>query len=109
MSLPRPYVRMKESHAEVMGAYERLGRACAEDGPLDARTIALVKLAISSAAGLEGAAHSHARKALDVGCTPDELLHVTLLCVPTIGFPAMMRARGWVEDVLHDRRDRDGR
>lgn len=99
MSLPGPYRKMHEEHPELMGAYESFGKACAESGPLDTKTIALIKLAISSGAGLEGAAHSHARKALEAGCTKDELLHVAQLCAPTIGFPSMMRARGWVQDV----------
>jgi AhpD family alkylhydroperoxidase len=86
-----------------MRAYEALGEACAGAGPLDRRTVALVKLAISLSAGLEGAAHSHARKALEAGCTPEELLHVATLLTPTIGFPPMMRARGWVQDVVGPR------
>jgi len=69
-------------------------------GPLDAKTVALVKLAISLGAGLEGAAHSHARKALEAGWTGEQLLHAALLCTPTIGFPPMMRGRGWVEEVV---------
>lgn len=100
MTLPKPYVQMAEKHPDMMQAYEKLGEACTTGGPLDRKTASLIKLAISSTAGLEGAAHSHARKALEAGCSPEELLHVTLLCVPTIGFPSMMRARGWVEDVL---------
>lgn len=27
-------------------------------------------------------------------------MHVAHLCAPTIGFPPMMRNRGWVEDVI---------
>ncbi len=67
---------------------------------LSAREVSLVKLAISIGAGLEGAAHSHCRKAIEVGCSPDDLRHVALLSAPTIGFPTMMRARSWVEDVV---------
>ena len=69
-------------------------------GPLTKREVALVKLAISIGAGLEGATHSHCRKALEAGCTPGEVRHVAVVSAPTIGFPTMMRARSWVEDVL---------
>ena len=99
MSIPSPYLRMREEHPGLVEAYEALGAACAEAGPLDPQTVALVKLAISLGAGLEGAAHSHARKALEAGWTADELMHVALLSAPTLGFPTMMRNRGWVEDV----------
>ena len=93
---------MKKAHPELVGAYEALGAACAQAGPLDAKTVAMIKLGISLAAGLEGAAHSHARKALEAGCTAEQLLHVATLCAPTIGFPGMMRGRGWVKDVVGD-------
>ena len=72
----------------------------AEGTTLDAKSVALVKLALALAAELEGGTHSAVRKALDAGCTREELLHVTLLATTTIGFPAMMRARSWVLDVL---------
>lgn len=100
MSLPSAYRRIGKEQPRLLEAYERFGEACAKAGPLDVKTIALVKLAISLGAGLEGAAHSHCRKALAAGWTADELMHVAHLCAPTIGFPPMMRNRGWVQDVV---------
>ncbi len=97
--IPKPYQQMHQDYPELMQAYESFGQATRLAGPLSAREAALVKLAISVGAGLEGAAHSHCRKAIEAGCTPGELRHVALLSAPTIGFPAMMRARSWVEDV----------
>lgn len=100
MGLPSSYVRMRTDQPGLLGAYEAFGAACAAAGPLDAKTIALCKLAVSLGSALEGAAHSHTRKALEAGCTREEILHVAHLCAPTIGFPGMMRSRGWVLDVL---------
>lgn len=100
MALPRAYVGMKKAQPELMRAYEDFGRACASSGPLDKKLVALVKLGISMGAGLEGAAHSHARKALAAGWSGDELLHAAQLCAPTIGFPTMMRARQWVAEIV---------
>ncbi|TWU60963.1 MULTISPECIES: carboxymuconolactone decarboxylase family protein [Crateriforma] len=98
--IPKRYKQMHQDHPEFMRAYESLGKAAREAGPLSDREVALVKLAISLGAGLEGAAHSHCRKALEAGCRPDDLRHVAMLSAPTIGFPTMMRAKSWVEDVL---------
>ena len=98
--IPKPYKQMHEAYPDFMEAYESFGQAARLAGPLSEREIALVKLAISVGAGLEGASHSHCRKALDAGCTAGELRHVALLAAPTIGFPTMMRARSWVEDVV---------
>lgn len=100
MKIPKRYQQMHSDHPEYMAAYESLGKAAREAGPLNDRDVALTKLAISLGAGLEGAAHSHCRKALEAGCTPAELRHVAMLAAPTIGFPTMMRAKSWVEDVL---------
>ncbi len=98
--IPKPYQQMRQQHPELMQSYESFGKAAREAGPLTDREVALVKLAISLGAGLEGAAHSHCRKALEAGCAPDDLRHVAILSAPTIGFPTMMRARSWVEDVV---------
>jgi len=108
MKIPSSYKQMHEEHPDLMRAYESLGEACAGAGPLDARTVALVKLGVSLGAGMEGAAHSHTRKALEAGATREELLHVALLLTPTVGFPNMMRGRGWVLDVLEKSRDGSG-
>ena len=98
--IPGSYRRMHETHPDFMQAYEKFGQASREAGPLSEREVALVKLAISIGAGLEGATHSHCRKALEAGCSAEELRHLAVVSAPTIGFPTMMRAKSWVEDVL---------
>ena len=98
--IPKPYQQMHHDHPELMQAYESFGKAAREVGPLSDREVSLVKLAISIGAGLEGASHPHCRKAIEAGCSPEDLRHVAILSAPTTGFPTMMRARGWVEDVL---------
>jgi len=101
MSIPKPYTDMKENQPDLVNAYETLGDACKAAGPLDEKTVSMIKLATSMAAGLEGAAHSHTRKALKAGCTPEQLEHVAMLGTPTIGFPSMMRNLSWVRDVTN--------
>lgn len=55
---------------------------------------------MSSGAQKEGAVHSHTRKALEAGCTPEEIRHVVLMLLPTVGMPSMMAAMTWVNDIL---------
>ncbi len=98
--MPEFYQSMKKQHPELMNAYETLGEAAKKAGPLDGKAVALVKVALSIAAELEGGSHSAVNKALKAGCTPDEIRHVATLAVTTIGFPAMVRARAWIEDIL---------
>ena len=91
---------MHQTYPELMQAYENFGKQTRHAGPLSQREVSLVKLAISIGAGLQGASHSHCRKAIEAGCSPADLRHVAILSAPTVGFPTMMRARSWVEDVV---------
>jgi alkylhydroperoxidase/carboxymuconolactone decarboxylase family protein YurZ len=97
--IPGWYKEQGRRQPAVIKAYEDLGAACRKAGPLDAKTQALAKLAIAIGGRLEGAVHSHARRALEAGATLEEVRHVVLLSTTTIGFPAMMAALSWVEDV----------
>jgi 4-carboxymuconolactone decarboxylase len=101
--IPGWYQTQRRRYPEVIDAYEALGEACRRAGPLDTRTAALVKLAIAAGSRLEGAVHSHVRRSLEAGATLDECRHVVLLSTTTVGFPAMMAALSWVEDVAAER------
>ena len=92
--------RFAELNPSVALAYERLGEACAQAGPLDDKTRELIKLALAVGARLEGGVHSHVRRALDVGASPSEIRHVVTLAVPTLGFPNAAAAFTWIEGVL---------
>jgi alkylhydroperoxidase/carboxymuconolactone decarboxylase family protein YurZ len=99
--LPKRYQEFTKKYRDIARAYEGLGTACHAAGPLDDKTRALVKLAISIGARLEGGAHSHVRKALDAGASKEELRHVALLAIQTIGFPPAMAAMSWIDDIVN--------
>ncbi len=101
--LPPFYSEFRESHPEIAKAYEALGDAARGAGPLSARDAELVKLALAAGARLEGAVHSHARRALEAGASPEELRQVPLLAITTLGFPGAMAIRALIEDVLAPR------
>jgi len=82
----------------VWGAFNDLGERCHEAGPLDEKSRRLVKLALSIGAALEGATHSAVRNARKAGITPEEIDHVALLAITTLGLPAATRAMTWVTD-----------
>ena len=100
MSVPKRFKKFKEDFPQVASAYEALGDAVHNAGPLDDKTRALVKLGISAGARLEGGFHSHVRKAIDAGVTKEEMVHAVLLALPTIGLPSMMAALSWIDDVF---------
>lgn len=98
--LPKRFEKFQKDFPEVSKAYELLGNAVHKAGPLNDKTRALIKLAISTGARLEGAVHSHTRKALEAGCSKEEIIQTVLLALPTIGLPSTMAAISWVEDIL---------
>lgn len=100
MKIPKRYQNFLKEHPAVASAYEALGTSVHSAGPLDAKTRELVKIGISIGARMEGAVHSHVRKALENGAREDEIRHVALLTLPTLGFPSIMASLSWLEDVL---------
>lgn len=99
--LPEKFTNFKQDFPEVFASYEKLGEVLNKSSNLDNKTRLLSKLAIAVGAGLEGAVHSHTRKALEGGCTKEEIHSVVLLSMTTIGFPSMMRAMTWVDDIFN--------
>jgi alkylhydroperoxidase/carboxymuconolactone decarboxylase family protein YurZ len=99
-SLPSIVESISREHPEVWEAYGRLGEATEKAGPLDARTIRLVKLALAVGAGRQGQTHSHARRGLKLGLTPAELRQVALLAIPSLGWSAGAAALSWINDVV---------
>jgi 4-carboxymuconolactone decarboxylase len=101
-NLPPHYLAFRKNYPEVSRAYEELGKSLREAGPLDAKVICLVKLATAVGARTEGAVHSHVRRALEAGCSTEEIRQSIILSLTTIGFPNMMAALRWADDILHD-------
>jgi alkylhydroperoxidase/carboxymuconolactone decarboxylase family protein YurZ len=102
--LPGGAQTIAERHPEIWESFTELGERCAEAGPLDAHTRHLVKLAFAAGAGLEGAVHSHTRRALADGLTAEELRHVAVLAIPTLGLATAVRALTWIDDIAKTRR-----
>ena len=91
------FIRRFESVAD---AYNELGNATRNAGPLNEKTACIAKLGIAIGMRHEGAVHAHARKALKAGCTPEEIRHVAILATTTLGFPSMMASFTWIDEVV---------
>ena len=89
-TLPKKYSQFLEKYPEIAKRYSELGEAVHQWGPLDDKTRALVKLAISGSTKQESAFKSHIRKAMALGITQEEMEHVAFLTLPTLGFPSAM-------------------
>src|SRR5215469_13093213 len=100
--LPRAVDEFKRNQHVVWKAFTGLADACHEAGPLDEKTRRLVKLALAIGAGTEGGTHSAVRHAKEAGISIEEMEHVVMLGVTTLGFPAAGRAMAWIHDSANE-------
>ena len=100
MYLPKTYEDFIQKFPKLFEDYRQLGKSCREEGPLNEKYQDLVKLGIAIGANSRGAVMSSIRKALASGAAPNEIIHVVLLSLTTTGFPNMIAAMGWANEVL---------
>lgn len=100
--LPDHYLGIRNRYKEYGKILNELGQTAKDSGPLDDKTSELVQLAASAAIRSEGAVHSHARRAMELGASPEEVYHVLLLLTSTIGFPTVAASISWIDDFFMD-------
>jgi alkylhydroperoxidase/carboxymuconolactone decarboxylase family protein YurZ len=97
---PEIYREFQEKFPKIATDFDNLSQNCHHWGPLENKTRLLIKLGIAIGLGTEGDTQSHTIQALKEGITPDEIRHTVLLSLTTAGFPAMIVAMRWVEEIL---------
>jgi len=95
--LPATYLNFVGRFPELGKAHEAIADAVDRAGPLDGKTLALVKIGICVGAGLESALRSHVRRALRQGATIPEIEQAILLGMNTVGFPRTTAAWSWAQ------------
>ena len=100
MHIPKLYENFAENYPEIIKNFKELGKICRDSGPLPPKYQDLINLGIAVGAGSRGAVMSHTRKALAAGATREEITHAVLLSLTTTGFPNMMAAMSWANEVL---------
>lgn len=98
--LPEFLQKVVARYPAVWEKYGNLSQAISQVQGLDERAQKLVKLAIAVGAGRQGAVHSHTRKCKRAGFSDEDLYHVALLAVTTIGWSGAMAALSWIDDEL---------
>ncbi len=96
--IPGTYKEFVRRFPSLGRAHEDIAKAVEEAGPLDAKTLALVKIGICVGAGLESALRSHVRRAMQHGATPAEVEQAILLGMNTVGFPRTVAAWSWAQE-----------
>jgi hypothetical protein len=59
----------------------------------------LIQLAAAAAIRSEGSVHSHVRRAIKAGASPEEVFHAIILLTSTIGFPSTSAALSWAHEA----------
>lgn len=98
--LPEVYQSFRRRFGDVVERHDAVARAVDDAGPLDERTLRLVKLGIALGSQADGAVRSNVRKALEAGASREEVEQVILLGLTTRGFPATIAAWKWASEVL---------
>ena len=94
------------TYKEFVARFPKLGQAwdltaeAGNEGPLDEKTVRLVKLGIAMGAMREGAIHAGVRKALALGIPKQSIDQVIALLPGTLGFPATVAVYSWAKDVV---------
>jgi 4-carboxymuconolactone decarboxylase len=102
MYLPKVYEKFRSKHPGVFKDFQQLGKTCRECGPLEKKYQDLINLGIAIGANSRGAVMSQTRKALESGAGKEEIAQVVLISLTTIGFPNMIAAMSWVDEVLEE-------
>jgi len=104
MYLPDIFKKFVERNREISEALLEVGELCSQAGPIDKLTQHLIQMAIAIGANSQGGVRSHARRALDAGATKEQVMQAVLLSATLVGFPGMIAAYGWVEEVISARK-----
>lgn len=101
---PKNFLRLKERYPELIKAYESAGELAREAGPLQDKFTHLVQIAACVPLRSEGGVHSHTRRALEAGATPEEVYHALIALISTAGFPTVSAGFSWVNDVIEGKK-----
>ena len=99
--IPEKYKKFKEEFPEIISAYDALGDKIHEIGPLDEKTRRLIRLAYSISINTEGNVHSQTRKALEAGCSKEEIIQVLLLGLLSNDLSKTVAAYYWILDIIN--------
>jgi alkylhydroperoxidase/carboxymuconolactone decarboxylase family protein YurZ len=102
MYLPNVYKKFKESYPDLFKDYNQLGISTRNAGPLDEKTQNLIKLGISVGVNSRGGVMSSTRKAMAAGASAKEIEHAILLAMTTTGFPNMIAALSWAQEIFEE-------
>ena len=98
--LPNQYLSIRKRFGKLFDAVDNLGKVTRNLGPIDQKNSHLIQLAAAASIKSEGSVHSHTRRALEAGASPEEIYHALILLTSTVGFPTVSAALSWADDII---------
>jgi alkylhydroperoxidase/carboxymuconolactone decarboxylase family protein YurZ len=96
---PEIYQQFVARYPQLEKAWETLSEA-GREGPLDPKTLRLIKLGIAIGAMGEGAIRANVRKALAMGISQAEIEQVIALSAAKLGMSSTVAVFSWIENEL---------
>jgi alkylhydroperoxidase/carboxymuconolactone decarboxylase family protein YurZ len=96
---PEIYQQFVERYPQLEKAWETLSEA-GRKGPLDSKTLRLVKLGVAIGAMREGAIRANVRKAIAMGISQAEIEQIIALSAGTLGMSSTVAVFSWVQSEL---------
>lgn len=87
-----PLDAFKKEFPDVWAAYESVRNTCDRQGPLDRKTVELVKIGVSAALGRHGGLDAHIAQAQRAGAQEAEIYQAILATMSLAGFPTALGA-----------------
>lgn len=100
-SPPKSFKEFVAKFPAIGLAHENVAKAVEAAGPLDRKTLELIKIGICLGGGLESALRSHVRRAIEHGASRTEVEQAILLGMNTCGFPRTVAAWSWAQQQFH--------
>jgi alkylhydroperoxidase/carboxymuconolactone decarboxylase family protein YurZ len=91
-----------QKYPKVWESYNTLGEACVKAGPLEAKYVELIKIAIYATKGMFTPLKTHVRWALKFGATSQEIYHTILQLLTADGISQVSMAMKWANEVISD-------
>ena len=98
--MPETLDSFKAEFPRAWAAYEELKTACDTQGPLDGKTVELIKVGISAALEHDGGLVALISQAKKAGAKDSEIFQAILLATSLAGFPAALAGYRAAKDYL---------
>ena len=90
----------REQYPDIWKAYEQLKKVTDQKGPLDEKTVELIKVGISAALEHQGGLIAHISQSKKAGADNAEIYHAILVAIGLAGIPAVLASFGVARNYL---------